>query len=381
MPGVAVSVRAPRMDVSRLRLSGMRGFEAAEWRPQPGMNLVLGENGAGKTTLLEALHLLAHGRSFRGRVRDGLVRQGQAALEVYAEWQDASRRPQRGGLRHTGSAWEARLDGAAVQTLADLCAAIAVVSFEPGSHELISGGADQRRRFLDWALFHVEPSFLPVWRRYARALRQRNALLKQGLASRDLDAWDDELAQAGTSLHQLREFQVERWTPCLFAELQHVLPELGEPSLTYIPGWRAAERTLAESLAAGRERDLALGHTVGGPHRADWRVDFPGLPGREALSRGQAKLVALSAILGQAAQFAQQRGEWPVIALDDIGSELDAGHQARVFGRLVETGAQVLMTGTEPPSGLTASGAEPAVFHVEHRAVHAGPPRRPPVGG
>ena len=76
--------------------------------------------------------------------------------------------------------WEARLDGAAVPSLTELCAQIAVVTFEPGSHDLIAGGAEHRRRYLDWGLFHVEPEFLPLWRRYARALKQRNALLKSG---------------------------------------------------------------------------------------------------------------------------------------------------------------------------------------------------------
>ena len=79
-------------------------------------------------------------------------------------------------------------------------AALAVVTFEPGSHALVSGGGEPRRRFLDWGLFHVEPDFLSLWRRYSRALKQRNALLKQGGPSRMLDTWDHELAEAGVVL-------------------------------------------------------------------------------------------------------------------------------------------------------------------------------------
>src|SRR3546814_9174283 len=77
-------------------------------------------------------------------------------------------------LRHAGQAWEGRLDGQPVASLGDLCAALAAVSFEPGSHALVSGGGEPRRRYVDWGLFHVEPDFLPLWRRYARALKQRN---------------------------------------------------------------------------------------------------------------------------------------------------------------------------------------------------------------
>lgn len=357
------------MQLTLLRLSRFRGFEATEWRPRPAFNLVLGQNGAGKTSLLEAVHLLGHGRSFRGRVRDGLVRHATPALEVYAEWIDGQERAHRAGLRHSGSTWEARLDGQPVATLAELCSALAVVSFDPGSHELISGGAEHRRRFLDWALFHVEPEFLDCWRRFSRSLRQRNALLKTQPGGRQLDSWDDELAEAGERLNVLREQQMARWEPLLLLELASSLGELGPPRLVFVPGWRRHERSFRESLAAGRDRDLALGHTVSGPHRADWRVDFDGLPGRDGLSRGQTKLLALAATLSQAAQFAASRGEWPVISLDDLGSELDREHQARVLGRLAATGAQVLLTGTEAPAGLAQAGLSPTMFHVEHGGV------------
>ena len=173
------------MHIRRLSLHQVRRFDSVELAPQPGINLITGDNGAGKTSVLEALHVMAYGRSFRGRVRDGLVRQGQDALDVFVEWDEqrsgaesATRR--KAGLRHSGQEWKGRLDGEDVGQLGNLCAALAVVTFEPGSHALVSGGGEPRRRFLDWGLFHVEPDFLALWRRYSRALKQRNALLKQG---------------------------------------------------------------------------------------------------------------------------------------------------------------------------------------------------------
>src|SRR5690606_39930592 len=114
--------------------------------PGPGLNLLVGDNGAGKTSVLEAIHLLAYGRSFRGRVRDGLVASDASALEVYAEWDEETggSRRRKAGLRHGGQSWEGRLDGQPVASLGDLCAALAVVSFEPGSHALVSGGGEPR---------------------------------------------------------------------------------------------------------------------------------------------------------------------------------------------------------------------------------------------
>ena len=172
------------MHVTRLTVAGLRRFEQVSLTPDPGLNLITGDNGAGKTSLLEALHLMAYGRSFRGRVRDGLVRTGADAVEVFVEWEEgAAIRPRRAGLRHNGQAWTGRLDGETVGQLGELCAALAVVSFEPGSHALVTGGGEPRRRFVDWGLFHVEHNFLGLWRRYARALKQRNALLKSGIGA------------------------------------------------------------------------------------------------------------------------------------------------------------------------------------------------------
>jgi DNA replication and repair protein RecF len=384
LPGVSRSGRGREKSVvrvTRLRLTDMRRFTSVELDPGPGLNLITGDNGAGKTTLLEALHLLAYGRSFRGRVRDGLVRQGASALEVFAEWEEGgnavatsggtdlppgSLRLRRAGLRHTGSTWTGRLDGADVGYLGELCAALAVVSFEPGSHALITGGSEGRRRLLDWGLFHVEPEFLPLWRRYARALKQRNALLKQRAAGALLEPWEHELALAGDAMTRHREAHVTSWEPLFQAAIASLLPAAGGTRLEFQPGWRREDLPLADALLLTRERDLAAGFTTVGPHRADWRIDYACIPGREALSRGQAKLSALALLLSQAEHHARLRGAWPVVALDDLASELDRGHQQRVLEWLLATGAQLFVTGTEAPLVLaTLPGVAASRFHVE----------------
>jgi DNA replication and repair protein RecF len=359
------------MRVTRLRLTDMRRFAAAELAPGPGLNLITGDNGAGKTTLLEALHVMAYGRSFRGRVRDGLIRVGAPALEVFVEWQeDRGDAPSahRAGLRHSGASWAGRLDGQDVSHLGELCAALAVVSFEPGSHALVTGGSETRRRLLDWGLFHVEPDFLGLWRRYARALKQRNVLLKQRAPGSQLEPWEHELATAGDAMTRRREAHLASWEPLFVAAAGRLLPAAGGASLAFLPGWRREELPLADALLLARERDLAAGFTTVGPHRADWRIDYTDIPGREALSRGQAKLSALALLLSQAEHHARLRGTWPVVALDDLASELDRAHQQRVLEWLLGTGAQLFVTGTEPPPALATLDVLPlslSRFHVE----------------
>lgn len=354
------------MQLTRLQVRQLRCLQALDWQPGPGLNVLVGPNGAGKSSVVEAAHLLGYGRSFRGRVADGLIRSGQAHVEVYAEWLDGAGLAHRAGLRHSGTRWEGRLDGAAVPSLAEFCARIAVVSFEPGSHDLIGGGAEHRRRYLDWGLFHVEPDFLPVWRRYSRALKQRNALLKSHPSRGQLDPWDQELAESGERLTRLREAYLDALEPALARASAAFLPELGASRLVFRPGWRREDLVLADALLLGRERDLATGYTGVGPHRADWRLDYAALPGREALSRGQEKLTALACILGQAEDFAGRQGEWPLVCLDDLASELDAAHQRQVLATVLGSGAQVLLTGTHLPAAVEEAGTPFQLFHVEH---------------
>src|SRR5687767_10419035 len=116
------------MHVTRLELRNLRRFVELRLDPSPGLNLITGDNGAGKTSVLEALHLMAYGRSFRGRVRDGLIRDGDQALEVFVEWQErlatgtdasstgamAAQRTRKAGMRHSGQDWTGRLDGSNV---------------------------------------------------------------------------------------------------------------------------------------------------------------------------------------------------------------------------------------------------------------------------
>lgn len=372
------------MRLTRLQVTALRRLGDVGLRPGPGINLITGDNGAGKTSLLEGLHLLAYGRSFRGRVRDGLIRTGSEAVEVFAEWrEDVSGRTRRAGLRHSGQRWEGRLDGETVSQLGELCAALAVVTFEPGSHALVTGGGEPRRRLVDWGLFHVEQvdpdtvghsgGFLTLWRRYARALKQRNALLKARVRDGQLETWDHELAETGEPLTRRRQAYIDTLEPLLQTMAAELAPSLGMPRLAFQPGWARDNLSLADALLVARDRDLANGFTSVGPHRADWRIDYAALPGREALSRGQAKLSALAVLLAQAEQHAAASGEWPVVALDDLASELDRNHQRRVLERLEASGAQVFITGTEASSVLTDLQVDMTLFHVEQGVLCSAP--------
>ena len=355
------------MRLSALRIANLRNLENVQLEPLAGLNCVIGANGAGKTSLLEAIYVLSHAFSFRTRRAALLVRAGQGEATVFAEVESAQGR-RRLGLQQAAGRWSARVDNQLAANLAEAIRHCAVVCFEPGSHALIAGPSEERRRFLDWGVFHVEPEFAVIAARYRRALRQRNTLLRAGTGADGLQAWDESLVAAAAPLSAARQRYFQRFSSLVAGQLSALLPELGAPILKLSSGW-GAEDDPAAALANARSIDLQRGHTTRGPHRSDWKLVFAGAQRREYFSRGHEKLCALACMLAQADVFRQDHQEWPIVVLDDLPSELDVEHQGTVLRLLVAGGGQVFMSCTELPAALEATHAQARVFHVEQGQV------------
>ena len=238
-------------------------------------NLFVGPNASGKTSLLEAAFFLSRGRSFRSRRRDALITHGQDAF-VLSGLSLTAPAPAVLGVRASRSGTEWHVGGAVASGIADLAEQFAAQVIDPEVHKLLEEGPGRRRRFLDWGVFHVEPSFLPTWRRYHQALRQRNAALKQDGSDEDLAAWEQELASSGEALAQQRESYLAR--------IGRPLAEIGEIALldrpitlAHHPGWDS-DRPLLEVLRADRRRDRRYRATQSGPasRRRDRAGRWPG---------------------------------------------------------------------------------------------------------
>lgn len=355
------------MWLESLRIRGLRCLADVTIPLEPGVTVFAGANGAGKTSILEAAFLLSHARSFRSGAKDALLQRGADALSAFAELKRADGVVRRIGLGRQGARWEARIDSETV-SLSELVGECAVVCFEPGSHALIAGGAEERRRYLDWGVFHVEQEFIVQWRRYQRALKQRNSLLRASSSAPEalFLPWESELDATASIIDRQRSLYLDTLRPHIVKAMSGLLPELGVVDIRYRRGW-PEDMALGDVLAGQRTRDLARGHTTMGSHRADWSIAFEHAPQREHLSRGQEKLAALGCVLAQASLYAERRGEWPIVCLDDLASELDKVHQAAVVDQLRSVGAQVLVTGTEVPEAL--QGGTSQVFHVEQGLI------------
>lgn len=352
------------MRIERLRLSNLRNIESLDVGLAPGINFFVGPNGAGKTSILEGAYVLSHGGSFRTSQSAVLIRRGAESVAIHADV-DRAAGPMKLDMLSLGSGWQMKINGDRAPTLAAGLAEFALVCFEPGSHALISGGSAERRRFLDWILFHVEHEYIAAARSYRRTLQQRNALLKASGPESELRLWDLELVAAAERLTALRQAIFPTYAIELANILSIFLPELGAATATFRRGW-TEERALQDVLSETHGVDRSRGHTTRGPHRADWAVRFEKAPSREQLSRGQEKLCALACVLAQARVYSTAKLEPPVVALDDFASELDRAHQTTAMNLLRATGSQILVTGVETPGDWGSNNGANQLFHVEH---------------
>ncbi len=331
----------------------------------PTRNYFYGANGAGKTSLLEAVFLLGRGRSFRTRQARTLIEHGQPGLAIYGDLDDGTR------VRRIGAAFsdhrlERRLDGAPANGVA-VADVLAVQAIGPDSHRLVEGGPSERRRFLDWGVFHVEHSYLEAWQRYRRLLGQRNAALQRGAESQpELRVWTDALAEAGGQVDAFRRAYLGRLAPYL---RQHAEALLGQAlSVDYRGGWRA-DLTLAAALEASAARDRSVGHTEPGPHRADLVLRIAGHRVHDEASRGQQKLVAAAMVLAQESVVAEASPARSILLIDDPAAELDRSASDRLLELLRTVRSQLLLTGLEFPGSFHS--APTAVFHVERGQIRA----------
>jgi len=352
------------VNIELLRAGNLRCFEHVSFAPGPGINWLIGPNGAGKTTLLEAAYILSHGRSFRAGGRTAPKRHGANSYLLYAEVQRNRRAKARLGLTRTEDRWIGRLDGGDLPNLAPLFEACPVVYFGPESQTLILGPTEERRGFLDWSVFHVEHASLALWKAWRRALRQRNALLRQNAPSDDFVPWEHDLGGLAHKIHTMRVRCLVGLEPYIAQEAAVLVPELGRVRIDYRPGWDT-EHGLARQLTETRDRDREIGFTRVGAHRADWAMVFDKVAKREHLSRGQAKAAALVCTVAITRWLKDSIGEYPLLCLDDLESELDEPHSARVIQWLRDTAIQSWLTSTRAPEPSRVNETT-RLFHVEH---------------
>jgi DNA replication and repair protein RecF len=337
------------MAITHIALDNFRSYTNRGFSLDPGVTLIIGPNGSGKTNILEALYVLATTRSFRAR-DEALIRQGSDVLRVVATSSESE----------YGFAYQSKPtitkkvthDGVK-KTLRGHIGSVPVVLFEPGDLQLLAGPPSARRGYIDTILCQTDPDYLQALNEYKRALRQRNALLRDHsfVPADVLFAWNVQLTGPAILLRAKRQEFI--------AYLQHRLPSLyasiagktHELDIQYQPNPDMSivdEAGLLETFESVLQRDTAAGFTTVGPHRDDFAVMFDGHSIDARASRGEHRSVVLSLKLAELEyqnEFARAR---PLFMLDDVFSELDSYRRAFLLKTIGDY--QTIVTTTEADS-------------------------------
>jgi DNA replication and repair protein RecF len=355
--------------LTRLALTDFRSYEAADVRLEPGVTIFTGANGQGKTNLVEAACYVATFTSHRVAADVPLIRHGAQRAIIRAAITGGGRDNLVEIEINPGRANRVRLNRAPVPRPREVLGVLRCVLFAPEDLALAKGDPDQRRRYLDDLLVLTRPRFAGIRSDYERVVRQRSALLKSARARgggvpRGLEVWDEQLVAVGAELIAGRLELVQAIRPLVGRAYSAVSGAASDTALRYRPSFRPDEEPTPEreklaeglraALADSQRAELDRAVCLVGPHRDELELSIGGLPARGYASHGESWSMALALRLA-AFEVLRAGGEDPVLILDDVFAELDAGRRGRL-AELVAGADQVLVTaavGADVPAELS----------------------------
>lgn len=345
-----------------LIINNFRNIEHAELSPSTDVSLIVGLNASGKTSVLEAISLLFTGRSFRTPRLDQLITHKQKNLQLLARYLDQRNLSHMVGYERTQKKSLLRHNGQTIPSITSLATQIPVHVIQPDTHLLLEQGPKFRRQFIDWGVFHVEPSYLLLWKNYHRTLRQRNALLRQGATRAQIQAWDKPLSEHALDLHKARE----KYFSLLYPQFLQICQELieDEPVITYICGWDQTMNYI-DVLKSTLKSDMEHGFTQTGCHRADIVLRTEGLAPQHYYSRGQQKLLISALRIAHFLTLTALKKPQGLLLVDDLPAELDSSRRQRFLKLVAKSRIQTIITATENEQLSLHEWPSKKVFHVE----------------
>jgi DNA replication and repair protein RecF len=346
------------MAILDLEITNFRCFQHEVIEFDEVASFFAGPNGAGKTSILEAIYLLSCGRSFRVNDRRNLCSYGARTFTIRSNVTTGASQLQL-ELSYGDGALQVKVADTKSRGFADIASLMPVRVIDSSSHLLVEGPPVERRRFIDWGVFHVEPDYVKSWRAFQRSLKQRNAALKAHASEEEIEAWDEEFCRLAERVSSFRHSYLRGSIPYLAeAALELVGRRL---DLQFRSGWTGDSLELA--LRVNRRKDAIREVTTSGPHRADLMLLFDGRSAAETLSRGQQKMLAAALILGQIRYAASFEGPVNMLLIDDPAAELDADNLEKLNNFIGHTPAQLILTHVKPRTQR--------LFHVEQGHVRA----------
>ncbi len=350
------------MSISQLSLTDFRNLNSATLDFHPKINLITGNNASGKTSLLESIHVLCQACSFRTHQLKQCIAHGKSSFLLFGRFDGY-----KAGLSKSDAKLEIRINGEPIRKRSVLVSKTPINIVNADSFNLISGSPQERRKYLDWCLFHVEQQYNRYWVEFKHALRQRNRLLKSRQDLNLLDYWNEYLVAPSLAITNYRKHCVR----LISAQLAGQLPELLEDvqiTLDYVQGW-PDQQDLNHCLQDSRGKDIKAGFTGYGIQRDNLRILADGLPAAQVLSRGQLKSLCLAMIVSVLKIVRKKSGKPIILLVDDLRSELDEKSQQKVYRQLMDIDLQLFISNIESQVPTALQGKEFKMFHVEHGII------------
>ncbi len=358
------------MRIRSLHLQDFRNFVSARLETDYPAVFIQGTNGQGKTNALEAMALIAALRSFRSSNQRALIRWGASEARIRVEVDHDVQGDTELSMTLRSGSKAVTVDGEVVERLTGFLGLFPVVAFSSQDIQILRGSPQGRRQFMDLSFSMVDAAYLDALRRYHRALKERNRLLKDRAGPALLEAFEEVLIPAGALLMHKRTEGLKHFSAELVRAYRRISPLEETPELVYRPVVKeASEGGLRRALAAALDRDRTLGTTTVGPHRDDLHLGLFERGARDFGSEGQQRGLVLALRLAQANWFGTHTGVRPVILADDILGELDPVRRERFWQALPED-LQIFATGTSLPEG--GLRGEWAIYSIENGVFSRG---------
>ncbi|GIP40651.1 DNA replication and repair protein RecF [Paenibacillus sp. J31TS4] len=368
------------MFLNKLSLTNYRNYDRFELETSHQVNLFVGPNAQGKTNLLESIYVMALTKSHRTHQDKQLIRWNEDQALLTAEV-DKRYGPVRLSLSITPQGKKAKINGLEQRKLSSFIGTLNVVMFAPEDLEIVKGAPGIRRRFLDMEIGQVHPGYLYEVTQYQKVLVQRNNYLKQLASGKSanaamLDIWNEQLVQFGIKIMKKRQSFIKKlqvWAERIHAGITNGREEI---LLEYRPSFPLSEEEdeamlfdrFMLKLSQAKEQEIRRGATLAGPHRDDMVFWINGKEVHVYGSQGQQRTTALSLKLAELELIREELGEYPLLLLDDVLSELDPYRQTQLIETFQDK-VQTFVTTTSLDSVNMEKLRDSAVYHVAGGAV------------
>ena len=334
------------MWIKKIKIKNFRNYESEEINLEKNINIFYGQNAQGKTNIIESIFLCSLGKSFRTKKDKEMIKLNEQNTVVEVEYEKSDRD---GKIKiEIGNKKNIYLNGIKIKKLSELLGNLNIVIFTPDDINILKGGPQNRRRFLDIMISQLRPNYMHILNLYIKTMEQRNNYLRQIKEEHKdenlLEIWDEKLAEYAIKIYEYRKEFIEKIIKKLDIIHKNITNGEEQIELEYVTECDSKEKYL-KLLKERRKLDIIKGFTTKGVHRDDFMIYINKKDIKIFGSQGQNRTAMLSLKLAELQVIYDEIGEYPILLLDDFMSELDKTRRKNFLENI--EGTQVIITGTE----------------------------------